>query len=149
MIGKSKEVRKYDRKGTYCNSQVITTSQLSNLTNRSERSTHNNSLVPKLLVVVEDLANGHDSWVLGLGIGLSGLGFVPIQDTADEGGDEEDAGLGGSDGLYFGEEEGEVAVDAVLLLEDARGLDSFPGRCDLDQDAGLVDADGLVKLFSC
>lgn len=49
--------------------------------------------------------------------------------------------------MDLGEEEGEVAVDSVLLLEDTGGLDTFPGGGDLDQDAGLVDTDGLVQLF--
>ena len=48
--------------------------------------------------------------------------------------------------MYLGEKEGEIAIDAVLLLEDTGGLDTFPGGGDLDQDAGLVDTDGLVKL---
>lgn len=65
-------------------------------------------------------------------------------DTADEGRDEGDASLGAGDGLAEAEEEGEVAVDA-LLLEVAGGLDALPGRGDLDENAVLVDADRLVE----
>lgn len=49
--------------------------------------------------------------------------------------------------MDLGEEEGKIAVDSVLLLEDTGGLDTFPGGGDLDQYAGLVDANGLVELF--
>lgn len=136
-------------KGTYRDSQVITSSQLSDLTDTSEGSAHDDSLVTELLVVVEDALDGCNSWVLLLAVGLSGLGLVPIEDTADEGRDEVGVGLSGSDGLDLGEEEGKVAVDAVLLLEDTGGLDTFPGGGDLDEDAGLVDSNGLVKLFIC
>lgn len=104
------------KREAYRDSQIITTSQLGNLTNTSERSTHDNSLVSKLLVVIKDALDRGHSWVFLLGISLSGLGLVPIKDTADEGGDQECASLGGGDGLHLGEEEGQVAVDAVLLL---------------------------------
>jgi hypothetical protein len=131
---------------TYRDSQVITASQLSDLTNASERSTHDNSLVSKLLVVVEDALDGCNSWVFLLAVGLSGLGLVPIENTADEGRDEESSGFGSGDGLDFGEEKGKVAIDGVLLLKDTGGLDTFPGGSDLDEDAGFVDADGFVEL---
>ena len=36
-------------------------------------------------------------------------------------------------------------MDAVVTLELARGLDTLPGRGDLDEDALLLDADGLVE----
>lgn len=131
---------------TYRDSQVITASQFSDLTNASERSTHDNSVISEFLVVVEDALDGCNSWVFLLGVGLSGLGLVPIENTADEGRDEECAGFGSGDGLDFGEEKGEVAVDGVLLLQDTGGLDTFPGGGDLDQDAGFIDTDGFVEL---
>ncbi len=64
---------------------------------------------------------------------------MPVEDAADEGRDELDAGLGAGDGLGEGEEEGEVAVDA-FLLEFLGGLDAFPGGGDLDEDALAGDA---------
>jgi hypothetical protein len=36
-------------------------------------------------------------------------------------------------------------VDAIIALEFTRSLDTFPGRGDLDQDALLLDANGLVE----
>lgn len=80
------------------------------------------------------------------GVGLSGRSLVPIEDTADEWRDKEGTGLGTSNGLGFGEEESKVAVDSVVTLKDTSGLDTFPGGCNLDQDAGLVDTFLLVKL---
>ena len=62
-----------------------------------------------------------------MGSELALLGrLVPVHDTADEGGDEEGAGLGGGDGLREGEHEGQVAVYAVLGLESVGGLDALP-----------------------
>jgi hypothetical protein len=48
--------------------------------------------------------------------------------------------------LHLREHEGEVAVDAILGLQDLGGLDSFVGGGDLDQNALLSDANLLVKL---
>jgi hypothetical protein len=36
-------------------------------------------------------------------------------------------------------------VNAIVFLEFTSGLDTLPGRGDLDQNAVLVDADGLVE----
>ena len=120
------------REGTYGDSQVIASSQLGNLTNTSETGSHNNGLVSKLLVVVENGLDGCNSWVLLLGVVLAGLGLVEIEDTADEGRDEESTCFSTSDGLDLREEEGEVDVDTVVALEDTGGLDTFPGGSDLD-----------------
>lgn len=75
------------------------------------------------------------------------MGLEPVEDTADEGGDEVGVGLGGTDGLGQGEHEGQVAVDAVVTLEDLGGLDTLPGGGDLDQDTVLGDALLLVELY--
>jgi hypothetical protein len=73
-------------------------------------------------------------------------GLVPIQDTADEGRNEESTGLSSSNGLDEREHEGQVAVDAVLGLQDVSGLDTLPGRGDLDENAVLGDTSLLVQL---
>ena len=65
--------------------------------------------------------------------------------TADEGRDEGNTSLRTRNGLREAEEEGEVTVDAVVALELAGGLDTLPGRGDLDEDALLLDTDGLVE----
>ena len=59
---------------------------------------------------------------------------MPVEDTADERGDELDLRFGAGDGLGEGEKEGEVAMDA-LFFKDFGGLDAFPCGGDLDQDA--------------
>jgi hypothetical protein len=99
-----------------------------------------------LLVVVEDGLDALDARVLLLGVLLLGRGLVPVKNAANEGRDEESAGLGSSDGLDEREHEGEVGVDAVLGLEDLGGLDTFPGGRNLDENALLADTLLLVKL---
>ncbi len=131
---------------TYRDGQVVDTSKLGDLTSVSERSTHDDGLVAELLVVVVDGLDRGDTGVLLLGVVLLGRGLVPVEDTTDEGGDEESTGLGGGDGLGEGEEESEVAVDAVIPLQNLGGLDTLPGGGNLDQDAILGDARRLVEL---
>lgn len=132
---------------SYGDGQVVTASELSDLSSVSERSTHDNGLVAVLLVVVEDALDGGDTGVLLLGVLLLCAGLEPVKDAADEGGDEEGTGLGGSDGLGKGEHESQVAVDAVVTLEDLGGLDALPGGGDLDQDTLLGDTLLLVELY--
>lgn len=93
-----------------------------------------------LLVVVKDLGDGLDARVLLAGVvGARVLGLVPVKDTADEGADEGDASLSASDSLAKTEEEGKVAVDLVVALKLASGLDALPSGSNLDQDALLRD----------
>lgn len=131
----------------YGDGQVVAASELNDLASVSERSTHDNGLVAKLLVVVVDALDGGDTGVLLLGVVLLGAGLEPVEDAADEGGDEESTGLGGGDGLGLGEHEGQVAVDAVVALQDLGGLDALPGGGDLDQDTLLGDILLLVELY--
>lgn len=126
--------------------QVVASSELCDLTDVPEGGSHDNGLVAVLLVIVEDGLDALDTWILLLGVVLLVCRLVPVKDTADEGGDEVGASLGGGDGLDEGEHEGEVGVDSVLGLEDLRSLDAFPGRGDLDQNAVLVDTNLLVEL---
>jgi len=79
-----------------------------------------------LLVVVENLLHALDTRVLLLLVLLLGRRLVPVKDAADKGGDEESAGLSGSNGLHLGEHERQVGVDAVVALERLGGLDAFP-----------------------
>jgi hypothetical protein len=131
---------------THSNGEVVAASKLSDLADASERGAHDNRLVAVLLVVVEDLLDALDTGVLLLGVLLLGGRLVPVENAADKGRDEEGAGLSGGDSLDLREHEGQVAVDAVLGLEDLGGLDAFPCRGELDEDALLVDALLLVEL---
>jgi len=133
-------------KEVWRDSQVIATSELGDLTNVSEGSTHDDGVVAELLVVVEDGLDGSDTWVLLLGVLLLGRCLVPVKDTTNEWGDEESTGLSGGNSLGDGEQEGKVGVDTVVALKDTGGLDTLPGGGNLDQDAGLVNTCGLVKL---
>lgn len=131
---------------TYRNGQIVTAGQLGDLARVTERSTHDDSVVAVLLVVVVDALNGLDTGILLGGVVTLVGSLVPVEDTADEGRDEVGTGLGAGDGLDEGEHEGQVAVDAVLGLQDVGGLDALPGGGDLDEDALLGDADLLVEV---
>lgn len=132
---------------TYRDGQVVAASKLGDLAGVAERGTHDDGLVAELLVVVEDALDGGDTGVLLLGVLLLGGGLEPVEDTANEGGDEVGVGLSGSNSLDEGEHEGQVAVDAVVTLQDLGGLDTLPGGGDLDQDTVLLDALLLVELM--
>lgn len=105
----------------------------------AEAGSHDFGGVAEFLVVVVDGGDGDDAWVFVGGVVFFGGGLVPVEDAADERGDEFDAGVGAGDGLGEGEEEGEVAVDAILL-EGGGGLDAFPCGGDFDEDAIAGDA---------
>ena len=116
-------------------------------THITERGTHDDGPVSVLLVVVVDLADGLNTRVLFILVSGSGLVLlVPVQNTADEGRDEGDAGLSTSDSLAETEQESEIAVNLLVALEFASSLDTLPGRGDLDENAFLRDANGLVEL---
>lgn len=126
--------------------QVVAAGQLGDLAGVAEGGAHDDGLVAVLLVVVEDGLDRLDTGVLLGGVVALVGGLVPVENAAHEGGDQEGAGLGGGDGLDQGEEEGQVAVDAVLGLQDVGGLDTLPGRGHLDEDTVLGDAVVGVQL---
>ena len=132
---------------TYGDGQVVTASKLGDFTSVTEGSTHDDGVVAVLLVVVENVLDGLNTGVL-LGSVVTLVGsLVPVKDTANERRDEVGTGLGSSDGLDGGEHEGQVAVDAVVTLEDLSGLDTLPGGGNLDQDTVLGDTVLLVELY--
>lgn len=126
--------------------QVVATGQLGDLTSVAERGTHDNGLVAELLVVVEDALDGLDTGVLGGGVLLLGVCLEPVEDTTNEGGDEEGTGLGGGDGLGQREEQGQVGVNSVVALQDLGGLDTLPCGGNLDQNTLLGNSLLLVEL---
>jgi len=65
--------------------------------------------------------------------------------STDERRNQRHASLRACNGLGEAKEEGEVAVNAVVALELARSLDTFPGRCNLDEHTFFLDSEGLVK----
>lgn len=132
---------------TYGDSEVVAASELSDLTDVSEGSTHDDGLVAELLVVVVDLDDGLDTGVLLLLVLLLVVGLVPVKDTANEGRDEESTGLSSSDGLDRREHQSQVGVDVVLGLQDVSSFDTLVGRGNLDEDAVLGDTGLLVELL--
>ena len=127
-------------------SQVVASSQLSNLTNAPEASSHHNSLVSKLLIVIEDLLNALDTRIFLGAVVLLVRCLVPVQNTANKRRDEESTSLGCGNGLGQREHEGQVAVHTMLGLQDMGCFDTLPRRSELYQDTRLVDADVFVKL---
>ena len=71
--------------------------------------------------------------------------LVVVHDPAHEGGDESHSCLGTGHSLGEGEEEREVAVDAVVSLQDLPGLDPLPGGAQLDEDPLLAHPELLVQ----
>lgn len=69
---------------TYRNCKIVTSSQLCDLPDASERSTHDNGLVAMFLVVVEDLLDALDTWVFLLAVVLFGGCLVPIENAANK-----------------------------------------------------------------
>ena len=113
----------------------------------TEGGTHDDGLVSVLFVVVVDRADGLNTRVILILVSGSGLVLlVPVQNTADEGRDESDTSLGASNSLAEPEQESEVAVDLFVALEFTSSLDTLPAGSDLDENAFLGDADGLVEL---
>jgi hypothetical protein len=149
QVGLSQKVSKFRQTMahyTYGDGQVITASKLGNLTDASERRAHDDRLVAKLLVVVENVLDALDAGILGRRVLLLGRGLEPVKNAANKGRDEVGTGLGGGDGLGEREHERQVGVDAVLRLQDLRRLDALPGRGNLDENAVLLNADLLVEL---
>ena len=126
--------------------QVVAAGQLGDLTSVPERRAHDNGLVAVLLVVVEDGLHRLDTGVFIGSVLLLVVGLEPVKDPTNEGRDEVGAGLSTGNGLDGREDEGQVAVDAVLALKDVGSLDTLPGGGDLDEDAVLGDALRFVEL---
>jgi hypothetical protein len=128
--------------------EIVDASQFSNLPNATEAGSHDNSLVSKLLVIVENVLHTLHAWVFTGRVSLAGAGLVPIENTANEWRNEECTGFSTSDGLDKREHEGEIAVDTMFGLKDLGGLDALVCRGNLDEHAVLGDANLLVELVS-
>ena len=74
------------------------------------------------------------------GVVLLGGVLVPVKNSADKGRNQESASLCTSHGLDFGKQQGEVAVDLMLALENMSSFDAFVGRGNLDENTRLVNA---------
>lgn len=99
-----------------------------------------------LLVVIEDALDTLDTRVLSTGVLFLCRSLVPIQNAADEGGDEEGIGFSGSNCLDLGEHECQIAVDLMLGLKHFCGFDALPCGSNFDEDILLVNANAFVEL---
>lgn len=131
---------------TYRYGQEVAASQLLDLADVTEGSAHDEGFVAVFFeVVVDGVDPVNAGVVLGVELLLVHL-LVPVEDAADKGRDNGNAGLGGGNGLHLAEYQRHVAVDAVLGLEDFGGLDALPRRSNFDENAAFVDPELAVNL---
>ena len=110
------EDERKNKRGGYRDGQVVATSQLGDFAFIAETGAHDNGFVAVFFVVVEDSLDAVDSRVF-VRSKVSLLGrLVPVEDSADKRGDEKRASFSGRDGLREREHEGQVAIDAMVLL---------------------------------
>jgi hypothetical protein len=128
------------------NGQTITSRQFNDFVSVTEGSSHNNGVVSMLFVVVEDAGDRDHTGIFRSRESSDTLVlFVPVHDATNKGRNQSASRLGASDGLRHGENQSQVTGDS-LFFKNLSGLDSLPSGGNLDEDAGLVDTDLLVKL---
>jgi hypothetical protein len=74
--------------------EQVAAGQLLDLADVAEAGAHDQGLVAEFLVVVVDLGDGLDAGIVGALVILAGVFLVPVEDAADEGRDEGNAGIG-------------------------------------------------------
>ena len=106
----------------------------------AEAGAHHHGVVTVLFVVLVNLGHGdHARIFVRRELFLVAVGFVPIEDTADERRDQVNAGFGAGASLSEGEQQRQVTVDA-FFLQLLRRADALPGRGQFDQDTIVADA---------
>ena len=123
--------------------QLITAGERDDLASVPEARAHNYRLVSIRREVAEDAGDALHTGLIGWGALRHAVGHVPIEDPADEGGNQRDPGLRACEGLGEREDQREVTRDA-LRLEGFRGLDALPRRCEFDVEPLFGDADFAV-----
>eukprot|EP00754_Rhynchopus_humris_P018783 Rhum_TRINITY_DN14614_c20_g1::Rhum_TRINITY_DN14614_c20_g1_i1::g.104443::m.104443 len=125
--------------------QVVAARQVLDLVGVAEGRAHDDGLVAELLVVVVDLRHALDTRVVQAREVLRRLRrLVPVEDASHERRDQRHARLRARHRLREGEEQRQVAVDA-LGLELPAGLDALPRGRELDEHAVLRHAGLLVQ----
>ena len=82
----------------------------------AERGAHDLGLVAEFFVVIVDFGDRFDAGIFGGRVGGDAFVFlVPVEDAADERGDEGGFGFGAGDGLGKAEHQGHVAVDPLFF----------------------------------
>src|SRR5207248_2442 len=84
------------------------------------------------------------SWIFVAGVGFPGALFIPVENTAHKGRDELDTCVRAGDCLRERKEQREITVDA-FFLKFLGGLDPFPSRRDLDENAFTGNAGLFVE----
>lgn len=111
----------------------------------AEGGAHNLGGVSKFFIVVVDLGDGDNAGVVMGGVrGYSFAFLVPVEDAADERGDEGGFGFCAGNGLGEAEKEGHIAMDP-FFLKFLGGDDPFPGGGEFDEDPFAVDAGGFIE----
>ena len=134
------------------NGEQVATRQFDDLVDVAEAGAHHLGAIAIGLEVIEDLGHGDHARILRAGIALTARALlVPIKDAPHERGNQRDTGLGTGHRLGETEQQGEIAMNAILL-ETLGGADPLPGGGDLDQhpltpDSGLfIKTDQLMGL---
>ena len=65
--------------------------------------------------------------------------------TSDKRRDQSNTSFSTCHGLSERKKQGEVTMNIIITLKLASRLDTFPRRCNLDQNTVLVDTDRLVE----
>ena len=119
--------------------EQIAAGELEDFATVAEARSHDLGLVAELFVVVVDLRDGDDAGVFLGRVLFAGAFLVPVEDAADEGGDEGRFGFSAGNRLREAEEKSHVAMD-LLSFEGFGGANPFPCRGEFDQDAAAGDA---------
>ena len=127
------------------NCQSVDSAKVLDLVSVPERSPHNDGLDVVGAIVVENVCNEDHSGVLErVLISLSELLLVPVQDSSDEGGNQEKFAVCTSHCLDKMENQSHVDLN-VAFGQDFCCFDSFPGGGNFNQNSVRADSSLLVK----
>ena len=127
------------------NCQPVDSAEVLDLVSVPERSPHDDGLDVVGAVVVENVGHEYYSRVFErILVSLSELLLVPVQDSSDEGGNQEKFAVCASDCLDKMENQGHVDFD-VAFGQDLGCFDSFPGCGNFNQNSVRADPRLLVK----
>ena len=124
--------------------QEIATRQFGDFAHVAEAGAHHFGRMAEFLVVGIDLRHRQHARVFLRRVGsATGVLLVPVKNATNEGRDQRHAGLGAGHRLMQPEKQRQVAMD-TFFFQHRRGLNTFPGRGDLDQDAFPRNTGGFV-----
>src|SRR5471030_1901120 len=125
--------------------QTVTTGQFDDFTDVTEACAHHYSFIAMLLVVFVNFSHGYNAWIfMWCELFFVAIGFVPVENTANEGRDQVCTGFGTSTCLREGEQQRQVTVDAGFF-QFLRSADTLPGRGQFNQDTVVADTCIIVE----